>query len=138
MERATLPSPCAERRRQRGDVLIDALIGAVLMSLVCLGLTLGVARTLANQRDGNLQALAVAQMRDLLQRNGSGGLDLCGSGASIRLPGASAPIAVEVRGCATREIQVGTQRLAAVAAPLTLCATLDGSQRPIAVGGGSC
>lgn len=67
MSRSFSPSP----RRQRGDVLMESLIGLVLMSVIGLGVTYATSRTLVSQRDMNVQNLAVAQMRNLLQQYGT-------------------------------------------------------------------
>ncbi|WP_187671626.1 hypothetical protein [Zestomonas carbonaria] len=116
---------------------MDALIGAAIMSLLCLGLTLAVATSVVNQRNTNLQALAVAQMRDLLQRNGTEGVNLCAEAPSISLPTSSDPIGVSVSGCDPIDIEVGGQKLANIAAPLTLTVSLGSEEMPIVVGGGS-
>ncbi|MBM7062772.1 hypothetical protein JQX08_18825 [Pseudomonas sp. UL073] len=84
--------------RQRGDVLIEALLGMLLMSIVGLGLVYATSRVAVSQKDMNLQSLAVSQMRDLLQRNGSGTLNLCSSAPSITLPN-QLTLAVQVSGC---------------------------------------
>ncbi|KAF1066900.1 MAG: hypothetical protein GAK45_01804 [Pseudomonas citronellolis] len=129
-------SRCIDRARQRGDVLLDALMGALIMSICCLGLTLGVSRALVTQRDVGVQALAVAQLRDLLQRNGSAGVDLCSSTPSISLPGASAPLTVTVlSGCSGSTLTVGQQALTDVRGPLVLSLNLGDGQAPIVVGG---
>lgn len=62
-------------RRQRGDILMESLIGVVLMSIIGLGVTYATSRVLVSQRDMNVQNLAVAQMRNLLQQYGT---TLCG------------------------------------------------------------
>ena len=43
MDAPVFPSPSTEARGQQGYVLLDALIGVVLMSILCLGLALGMA-----------------------------------------------------------------------------------------------
>lgn len=58
------------KTRQRGDVLLEALIGMLLMMIVGLGLSHATARATVSQRNMNLQSLAVAQMRDLIARHG--------------------------------------------------------------------
>ncbi|MED5606653.1 MULTISPECIES: hypothetical protein [unclassified Pseudomonas] len=136
MDAPVFPSPSTEARGQQGYVLLDALIGVVLMSILCLGLALGMAMTLANQRNGNLQALAVAQMRDLLQRNGQEGVDLCArEGAVIQLPGSARPIPLTVSGCAATTVQVAGTTLGKISPPLLLKVSLDGGE--ISVGGGA-
>ncbi len=58
-------------RRQRGDVLMESLIGVVLMSVIGLGVTYTTSRVLVSQRDMNVQNLTVTQMRNLLQQYGT-------------------------------------------------------------------
>ncbi|MNZ40498.1 hypothetical protein D3C78_580190 [compost metagenome] len=72
-------SGCIDRRarRQRGDALIEALISMLLVSVVGLGLVYSTSRVAVSHKDMNLQAMAVSQMRNLLQNHGSGTIDLC-------------------------------------------------------------
>lgn len=53
--------------RQRGDALLEALIGIVLMAVVGLGLAYSTARAANSQRYLNTQNLAIAQLREKLQ-----------------------------------------------------------------------
>ncbi|UVE17291.1 hypothetical protein NVV93_17180 [Pseudomonas sp. LS44] len=78
--------------------MIEALIGMLLMAIVGLGLVYTSSRVAVSQKDMNLQNLAISQMRDLLQRNGSGTLDLCASAPSIQLPN-PLTLRVTVSGC---------------------------------------
>lgn len=50
---------------------MESLIGVVLMSIIGLGVTYATSRVLVSQRDMNVQNLAVAQMRNLLQQYGT-------------------------------------------------------------------
>lgn len=54
-------------RRQRGDALLEALIGIVLMAVVGLGLAYSTARAANSQRYLNTQNLAIAEIREKLQ-----------------------------------------------------------------------
>lgn len=58
-------------RHQRGDVLIESLIGVLLMAIIGLGVIYAVSRVMVTQRDMNLQNIAVGQMRTLLQQYGT-------------------------------------------------------------------
>lgn len=55
-------------RGQRGDAMLEALIGVVLMAVVGLGLAYTSARAVSSQRYLNTQNLAIAEVRDRLQR----------------------------------------------------------------------
>ncbi|WP_314409512.1 hypothetical protein [Pseudomonas kuykendallii] len=108
-----------DRRRQRGDILLEALIGILLMAIIGLGLVYVTSRVAVSQKDMNLQSLAIAQLRDLLQRNGAG-TDLCGGSHQISLPSIGT-LNVTVTGCGTTaNATVGGQALSGIASPLTL------------------
>lgn len=102
--------PC----RQRGDILLESLIGIVLMAIVGLGLVHSAAKVAVSQKDMNEQNILVSQMRALLQERGQ---RLCsGSVPSIRVPPdktvalvascSNAPAMVTIGGDA---IEVGSQ-----------------------------
>ena len=56
---------CAARR-QRGSMLIEAMVGVVVSASLGLGMSYGAARALAVQRNASTQNMAVLQMRGLL------------------------------------------------------------------------
>ncbi|KPA91582.1 hypothetical protein ACMGT0_27970 [Pseudomonas sp. RHF3.3-3] len=68
------------RRLQRGDVLLESLIGILLMATIGLGITYASSRAAISQRDMKLQNIVVNQMRSLLEQNGA---LLCSSKASL-------------------------------------------------------
>lgn len=76
------------RRLQRGDILLESLIGIVLMSIVGLGMVYATGRVATSQKDMNLQNLVVSQMRELLKSRGE---TLCPSGTEITIEVPSAP-----------------------------------------------
>lgn len=83
-------STCNDQRRpprgQRGDILLEALIGVLLTAIVAAGMA-GIAAKLAiSQRDAKLENVAVEQLRTQLQDQG---LQLCELGGQTRfdLPG---------------------------------------------------
>lgn len=59
-----------ERRQQRGEMLLEALVGMVLLGVLGLGLSYATARILAQQRYANTQDLALGQMRFALESQG--------------------------------------------------------------------
>ncbi|SDO00793.1 hypothetical protein SAMN05216193_10716 [Pseudomonas jinjuensis] len=126
-------------RRQRGDVLIEALIGMLLTCIVGLGVVYSTSRVAVSQKDMNLQAMAVSQLRDLLQSNGSGTLDLCSGSHQIRLT-RQLSLPVSVDGCATQSARVGKngdlKELNAVPVPLTLSVSDPALGGEVRVGGG--
>lgn len=71
-------------RQQRGDILLEALIGTLLMGIVGLGLVYSASRVAISQKDMNQQNIVVSQMRSLLQQRGQ---TLCsGTAPSIKMP----------------------------------------------------
>lgn len=68
------------RHRQRGDILLESLIGIVLLSIIGLGMTYATSRAAVAQRDMKVQNIAVSQMRDLISRYGK---TLCAGDASL-------------------------------------------------------
>ncbi|MBD8495545.1 type II secretion system protein [Pseudomonas syringae] len=82
MSRSFEPGP----RRQRGDILLESLIGIVLMSIIGLGMTYASSRAAVSQRDMKVQNLAVSQMRDLIARYGKALCSTQAGQARITLP----------------------------------------------------
>ena len=68
------------RRVQRGDALLEALIGILLLAILGLGLSYSVARMLAVQRYAATHGIMVAQMRHALESEGLA--SLCNSAPS--------------------------------------------------------
>ena len=68
--RCSSPSPRQRlggaARRQRGSMLIEAMVGVVVSASLGLGMSYGAARALAVQRNASTQNMAVLQMRGLL------------------------------------------------------------------------
>ena len=95
----TKPARCTDpRRAQRGDALLEALVGILLLALLGLGLSHAAARMLAAQRYTAAHGIVNAQMRNALETQGIG--HLCsnphtfsitpadGSAISVELPAA--------------------------------------------------
>ncbi len=66
-------------RREKGDALIEALIGTLLTAILCVGVNTALAKTLHAQRYSNAKRLAVLQMRQEIQNGGI--TDICSGGA---------------------------------------------------------
>lgn len=82
-------------RFQRGDILLESLIGIVLMAIIGLGMTYASSRAAVSQRDMKVQNIAVSQMRDLIARYGK---TLCSTNSSlarITLPTQTTAIALD-------------------------------------------
>lgn len=61
---------CANYRSEAGSTLIEALIGTLLMSIVFVGSTSVLSRTLVSQRYMNSQNIALLEMREILLSEG--------------------------------------------------------------------
>ncbi|TSE34209.1 hypothetical protein Tfont_02731 [Tepidimonas fonticaldi] len=95
----TKPARCTDpRRAQRGDALLEALVGILLLALLGLGLSYAAARMLAAQRYAAAHGIVVAQMRNALETQGIAHLcsnphtfsftPVGGSAVSVELPAA--------------------------------------------------
>lgn len=131
-----MPRFPSTKRAQRGDMLIEAMIGLLLMSIIGLSLSMAAGRASIAQKNINVRNIAVTQLRDLLQRNGSGTLDLCSQSTTVSLPG-DLKLPVTVSGCTTTSITVDGLVIADVAPPLRLSISDKTLGGMLNVGGGS-
>lgn len=121
-------SICFESPRlQRGDMLIESMVGVLITSVLGAGLAFVGARVMNSQRDAKVEQMAVERMRDQLQTNGVG---LCGSSTvAISLPVVGQQdVAVECA-AATATISVG-----GLAYPITAPQKVDLRITPVALG----
>jgi Tfp pilus assembly protein PilV len=70
MARSRLPALRRTRRQQRGDALMESLIAMLLMTVVCMGMVLGLGRAMVAQKYQKAMSLAVQGIRGSLQRDG--------------------------------------------------------------------
>lgn len=116
-------------RRQRGDMMLEALVGVLITSIIGAGLAHAVANVMNSQRDAKVENLVVERLRDSLQTQGVG---LCGSGTlEISMPnGESKNAAVSCEAATATIAMAGVAR--SVDAPqrvdLTVAATDLGSK----------
>lgn len=112
--------------RQRGDFLIESLIGLALMAIIGMGVVFVTSKMSVAQKDMRLQEIAVNQMRALLLNNGTGGIDICAVEPQVKLPGIpDTDIDVEVIGCnQTTPATVGGVAIADVPKPLFISVSL--------------
>lgn len=76
-------SLCNKRlNAQRGDALIEALIGLVLMTVISLGLAIVMSKTLANQRNTSVGVRTLLEMRQLASDTGVASLCTSGTGTT--------------------------------------------------------
>lgn len=109
MSRSYRPPPT----RQRGDILLESLIGILLMAIIGLGITYAASRAAVSQRDMKLQNIVVSQMRSLLEQNGA---SLCTTNAAllvVSIPTQSSTLPILATCTSAPAVTVGT------AAPLT-------------------
>lgn len=98
--------PLSERNRQRGDILVESLIGVLLMSIIGLGVSYTASRATVSQRDMKLQQVVIAQMRNLLEQHGTA---LCSDAtlAAVRVPGQANTLPLTVTCGAATTVSMG-------------------------------
>lgn len=107
---------------QRGDMLIEALIGLVLMAIVAVGVTTITSKVEKGKREMSVQDLAISQLQELLVKNGTGAINLCDStDETITLPDET--ITVVATGCARVAATVNGVALTDLKQPIVLSAT---------------
>lgn len=89
-------------QKQRGDLLIESLIGMVLMAIIGMGVVFVTSKMSVSQKDMRLQEIVVNQLRAYLINNGTGTIDLCTVKPVINVPGIQiAQDKILVHGCGT-------------------------------------
>lgn len=92
-------------RHQRGDALVEAMLGILLMTIVGLGLVYAAGRALNSQRYQSTQNLAIAQMRNALMTTGVTGLCAGTSPASVSVNASAVTLPIPT--CAQASVSVG-------------------------------
>lgn len=87
--------------KQRGDLLIESLIGMVLMAIIGMGVVMVTSKMSVSQKDMRMQEIAVNQMRAYLMNHGNGAINVCSNPPlNVNLPGIGT-VPTQVQGCAT-------------------------------------
>lgn len=107
-------STCSDTRRQRGEVLLEALVGVLITGLIGAGMVHMASGVLNSQRNGKVEHLAVAELRGQLQNQG---IALCAqANTTIDLPTNNATTVAVT--CTHQPVNVSMGGIArAVAAP---------------------
>lgn len=124
------PSSDLNGRKERGDILLESLIGIVLMAVIGLGITYASSRATASQRDMKVQSIAVGKMRDLLAVNGK---TLCtnSSLATFTLPTQTTAINLDVACTAATAVTIGGRSITGGTALGTVVLTTRSSDNAI-------
>jgi hypothetical protein len=125
-------------QKQRGDLLIESLIGTVLMAIIGMGVVLVTSKMSISQRDMRIQEIVVNQLRAYLINNGNGTINLCGGAKpAIHVPGIQIPEdKIQVHGCGTSvTATVNNMTIANVPSPLLISVDDAALGGKIVVGG---
>lgn len=118
---------------QRGDFLLESLIGMVLMAIIGMGVVFVTSRVATSQKDMRLQEIAINQLRAALIRNGTNNYNVCNTLPVVLLPN-SEEVTVEAQGCSTSTTATINGVSVNVPRPIILSATST-SLGEIVVGG---
>ena len=95
-------SICSEHR-QRGDILLEALVGVLIAALAAGGIAHLAGRVNDSQRQAKVEQLALEQMRNKLHDDG---VTLCGTTPSLTLPGNLTPTTVNCSDATTVTVTI--------------------------------
>lgn len=123
-------STCSESRgprTQRGDMLVEALVGLLLLCVLGVGMVYVATQVSGAQRDARVEGMAVISMRQLLREQGEA---LCAGAATRSIPVGGDDLALQVEvdvACApgaTVQVQASGAGSTAVAMPREITLTL--------------
>lgn len=131
------PSACTSHslQHQKGDFLLESLIGLVLIAIVGMGEVYVAARALAAERNMRLEEIATSQMRALLIANKLNSAGICGAAnPTITLP-AIGTVPLNITGCATTlTVQINNKSVPDVPLPVVLQTNIGALDPAIRVG----
>ncbi|MFC4728239.1 hypothetical protein [Coralloluteibacterium thermophilus] len=126
-------STCCDRlRRQRGDILLDALIGVLVAALVGGGIAHLTARIMDSQRQARVSQIALVELRNALLDEG---LSLCGTALPLSLPDGPAA-EVECAAAAPLTLSIGGAGYT-VTPPAAIVIEADAEALGLGTGGGA-
>lgn len=134
MKRAITQNPHRPRIEQRGDLLIESLIGMVLMAIIGMGVVMVTSKMSVSQKDMRMQEIAVNQMRALLLNNGNGVINICTTAPTVNLPGIN-PFNAVVQGCGSTTTAIVNGVTVTIPRPLFISATHEQLGGEVVVGG---
>lgn len=123
--------------RQRGDLLIESLIGMVLMAIIGMGVVFVTSKMSVSQKDMRLQEIVVNQLRAQLMNNGNGVINLCVTKPVLSVPGIQLTANdIQVQGCgSTTTATISGVQVTHVPQPLVISVTHAQLGGQIVVGG---
>lgn len=133
------PQICFHRSglcRQRGDFLLESLIGMALMAIIGMGVMFVTSKASTSQRDSQMQDIAVNQMRAALVNNGTNNTNICANLPNVVLPVGVAQVALQ--GCnngRTITATINNTAVAGVPTPIFISATSEQLGGQVVVGG---
>lgn len=124
-------------QNQRGDLLIESLIGMVLMAIIGMGVVFVTSKMSVSQKDMRIQEIVVNQLRAYLINNGTGTINLCAVEPAVNVPGIQITSDhITVHGCgATITAMVDGVAVANVPRPLVISVNHPNLGGEIIVGG---
>lgn len=95
------------RRRQRGDIMLEALLGVLITSVIGAGLAHVAGRVLSSQRDAKVENMVVEQLRSQLHADG---IALCNRNVTVKLPDGDKTVSVACESAAANVTVSGITR----------------------------
>ena len=92
------------RHGQRGDALLESLVGVVLASIVGLGLSYTTSRMMVGQRYVSSQYAVLGQMTDSLQTNGVS--NICAGSSQVSVSVGTSSVTLPTPTCTTAAVTV--------------------------------
>lgn len=117
-----LKLPLKNSPSQRGDTLIESMIGLLLLSIIGIGTSHIVGKTAVSQRDSKVQQGAINELRSLVM-NRKKSDELC---SQQDLVTDNFSVTVGVSGCHQTSATINGVQLDAIQAPVVLSAELPG------------
>ena len=129
-----IKQPMHSTSKQRGDLLLESLIGMVLMAIIGMGVVFVTSKVSTSQQDMRIHEIIVNKLRADLINNGSNGFDICTANLDFTLP-TGQTVDVSAQGCGTpTTATINSVVVNDVPKPIFLMATYD-TDVEIVVGG---
>lgn len=115
---------CSLNQKQRGDFLLESMIGMALMAIIGMGVVYTTSKASVSQRDMQVQQIAIMKLRERLQS----GVGLCAANQTITLPDGATP-AVATQGCdgtspASLTAEINSKTVTGIPSPVVMAASL--------------